>query len=96
MRTELELKEVTFKFADGTQRVLTGDELSVWETLCSLKSDFLLPGNSSHVLGSIYEGLIQGFFPPEALDSCGKKLKLGWFSEDEGPPPRRLLSYKGG
>jgi len=67
MSKELDLKKVTFEFEDGSQRVLEGDELAEWETICYLQSDYLLPGNPSHVLGSGYGGLVRGFMPPEAV-----------------------------
>jgi len=64
---EIDLKKVTFEFEDGSQRVLEGDELVRWEVICSLQSDYLLPGNVSHVLATGYGGLVQGFMPPEAV-----------------------------
>lgn len=67
MSKEIDLKRVTFEFEDGSQRVLEGDELIRWEVICSLLSDYLLPGNSSHVLATGYGGLIQGFVPPEVV-----------------------------
>lgn len=67
MNRELNLKKVTFEFEDGSQKVLEGDELTEWETICILQSDYLLPGNSSHVLATGYGGLIQGFVPPESV-----------------------------
>jgi len=66
-KEELNLKKVTFEFEDGSQRVLVGDELAEWETICYLQSDYLLPGNPSHVLASGYGGLVRGFLPPEAV-----------------------------
>lgn len=67
MSKELDLKKVTFEFEDGSQKILEGDELIRWEGICSLQSDYLLPGNCTHVLASGYGGLVQGFVPPEAI-----------------------------
>jgi len=67
VRKEFNLKKVTFEFEDGSQKVLEGDELTRWETICYLQSDYLLPGNSTHVLAKGYAGLVQGFVPPEAI-----------------------------
>lgn len=64
---EKSLKRVTFTFEDDSERVLVGAELDDWETICSGKSDYLLPGNSQHVLASSAGGLIKGFVPPEAI-----------------------------
>ena len=67
MHKELSLKKVTFEFEDGSQRVLEGDELSQWITICYTQSDYLLPGNSTHILAIGYGGLVQGFVPPEVI-----------------------------
>jgi len=73
MRKELNLKKVTFEFEDGSQKVLEGDELAEWEMICYLQSDYLLPGNSTHVLASAYSGIVRGFMPPEAVGKRGGK-----------------------
>ena len=62
---EKQLKKVVFEFEDGSQRVLEGDELETWEAICSMKSDYLLPGDSDHVLAR--NGLVRGFVPPWAV-----------------------------
>lgn len=67
MSKEPDLKRVTFEFEDGSQKVLEGDELAEWIAICYLQSDYLLPGNPSHVLASAYCGLVRGFVPPEAV-----------------------------
>lgn len=67
MCKELDLKKVTFEFEDGSQKILEGDELTEWIAICYLQSDYLLPGNPTHVLASRYGGLVQGFMPPEAV-----------------------------
>jgi len=67
MRKELDLKKVTFEFVDGSQRILEDDELSHWIVLCYMQSDYLLPGNPTHVLASKFGGLVRGFMPPEAV-----------------------------
>jgi len=64
---EPDLKRVTFEFEDGTQKILEGKDLDTWVTICYLQSDYLLPGNASHVLASRYCGLVRGFVPPEAV-----------------------------
>ena len=64
---EKELREVRFTFKDGSQRVLKGKELITWETICSGYSDYLLPGDTDHVLASSAGGLIRGFVPPSAV-----------------------------
>jgi len=69
VQKELDLKRVTFEFEDGSQRILEGDELSQWIVLCYMQSDYLLPGNPTHVLASGFGGLVQGFMPPEAITS---------------------------
>lgn len=69
MSKELDLKKVTFEFEDGSQKVLEGDELDTWIAICYMQSDYLLPGNASHVLARGYGGLVQGFMPPEAITS---------------------------
>ncbi len=65
MRGEKALKSVTFTFEDGAALVLEGERLEMWEALCDMKSDYLLPGNETHVLAS--NGLVSGFVPPEAI-----------------------------
>ena len=67
-KKELDLKRVTFEFEDDTKRILEGDELSQWITICYMQSDYLLPGNSTHVFASRYGGLVQGFMPPEIVN----------------------------
>lgn len=64
---ELELKQVTFTFADGSQKVLKGEELEQWEVICAMHSDYLLPGAPNHILAQMLDGIIQGFVPPEAI-----------------------------
>ena len=71
MQKELSLKKVTFEFEDGSQKILEGDELSQWMDICYMQSDYLLPGNSTHVLASGYGGLVRGFVPPEAIKEKG-------------------------
>jgi len=68
VQKELDLKRVTFEFEDGTKRILEGDELSQWITICYMQSDYLLPGNPSYVLASGFGGLVQGFMPPEVVN----------------------------
>jgi len=68
VQKELDLKRVTFEFEDGTKRILEDDELSQWMVLCYMQSDYLLPGNSTHVLASGFGGLVQGFMPPEVVN----------------------------
>ena len=58
---------MVFEFEDGSQKVLEGDELETWEALCSMKSDYLLPGDTDHVLAQMAGGLIRGFVPPEVI-----------------------------
>ena len=61
------LKQVTFTFEDGSERVLEGEELEQWEAICSNHSDYLLPGDMDHVLASSAGGRIRGFVPPGAV-----------------------------
>lgn len=63
---EQELVQVTFRFKDGSTLTLQGPELHSWETICYLKSDYLLPGSSDHVLAQIGYG-VAGFVPPSAV-----------------------------
>jgi hypothetical protein len=62
---ELNLKRVTFTFEDDSEKVLEGDELNEWITICYMHSDYLLPGNQSHVLGRLFGGIVRGFVPLE-------------------------------
>jgi len=71
MERELELKLVTFTFEDGSQRELRGEELETWIGICYSHSDYLLPGNPTMVIGSMLNGLIWGFVPPEAVTERG-------------------------
>ena len=64
---EKKLKCVTFTFQDGSTKVLRGQELEDWETICALQSDYLLPGDSDHILAVGYGGLVRGFVPPTAI-----------------------------
>ena len=68
MQKRLDLKRVTFEFEDDPKRILEDDELSQWIVLCYMQSDYLLPGNSTHVLASRYGGLVQGFMPLEIVN----------------------------
>ena len=63
----MNLQRVTFTFEDGSEKVLEGDELAKWETICYRKSDYLLPGAPDDVLASRYDGLVRGFVPPSEL-----------------------------
>lgn len=65
---ELELKKVTFQFADGSEKVLEGEELAQWEVICLSHSDYLLPGAPGHVLVSAWGGLVRGFMPKSAIE----------------------------
>ena len=64
---EKNLRSVTFEFEDGSKKVLEGGELAQWEMLCSEKSDYLLPGDTDHVLAQAFHGLVRGFVPLSAL-----------------------------
>lgn len=63
MKKELEIKKVTFEFEDGTQKILEGEEFANWRDICGAVSDYLLPGNSTHIFGKAFGGLVQGFMP---------------------------------
>jgi len=60
---EKELRRVTFAFADGTEKVLKGEELANWEVICYMHSDYLLPGAPDHALAEMCGGLVRGFVP---------------------------------
>jgi len=62
-----QLKKVTFTFEDGSEKVLEGEELVDWEVICSMHSDYLLPGAPDHVLATMYGGIVQGFVPASAV-----------------------------
>ena len=64
---EKELTKVVFTFKDGKELVLKGQELESWELICSLKSDYLLPGDETNVLASTLNGILRGFVPRNAL-----------------------------
>ena len=64
---ELQITKVTFIFEDGSQRVLEGEELEAWTTICYLYSDYLLPGAPNHVLAKLFGGIVRGFVPPQAI-----------------------------
>ena len=64
-KKELDLKTGLPPRGRLPDRILEGDELGEWVAICYMHSDYLLPGNSSHVLASGYGGLVQGFVPPE-------------------------------
>ena len=64
---EKELKSVRFEFEDGSKKVLEGKELTRWEALCSSHSDYLLPGDTDHVLAQAYNGFVRGFVPLAAI-----------------------------
>ena len=64
--TEKELRKVVFEFEDGAQKVLEGEELMQWQVICMQHADYLLPGDESMQLVSMYGGLLRGFMPVPA------------------------------
>lgn len=69
---EKDLTKVTFMFKDGKELVLQGGKLHKWEAICSSHSDYLLPGDETHVLASMAGiPLVRGFVPPAALKRKG-------------------------
>ena len=64
---EKQLKKVTFLFEDGTEKILAGEELEIWEGICYAYSDYLLPGGTDYVLATGYMGLVRGFVPGKAV-----------------------------
>lgn len=68
---EKSLRRVWFEFEDGSRKVLEGGELAQWEAICSELSDYLLPGDTDHVLAQAYGGMVRGFVPPLAIRGEG-------------------------
>lgn len=66
---EKELVSVVFTFKDGSNKALAGKELEEWEIICYSHSDYLLPGDTDHVLASRYGGIVRGFVPPTAISA---------------------------
>lgn len=64
---EKKLKKVIFTFVDDSERILEGEELTVWKAICAMHSDYLLPGAPDHVLAKLYGGIVQGFVPASAI-----------------------------
>ena len=68
VREELELKSVIFTFSDDSQKILRGEELDEWVSICYGHSDYILPGNSSHILAEMFGGVVRGFVPFEVVE----------------------------
>ena len=71
---ELEIKKVTFTFADGSEKILEGKELLNWEVICSFHSDYLLPGAPDHILALGHNGVVRGFIPADKVAGTWKKI----------------------
>ena len=73
---EKSLRSIWFEFEDGSKKVLDGGELAQWEMLCSGYSDYLLPGDTDHVLAQAYGGMVRGFVPAAAIVEQGRWQKM--------------------